>query len=584
MAGQELTGGGDRRAGTAVDGDGEAADFAQAILATMRQPVLVLDADLRVAMANPAFLTAFRVGESETSGRRVYELGNGQWDIPELRRLLEGILPAEATVEDFRVEHEFEEIGRRAVILNARRLTRPDRPTTIFLSIDDVTEKEQADKLLHNERVYIEKIVDSARDALLILDFDLHVKSANETFYDKFGVERADTEGRKVYALGNGQWDIPQLRILLENVLPDNDAFDDYEVEHDFPDLGHRTMVLNARRVDHMQLILLAIEDQTDARLAARALRESEARLSSLMRHAPIGIGLLDREGSWVVRNPLLEGFASAPLLPGDGDAPEPGAQEADWPGARALRGEIVTPGTDTRTQIDDRETWLRISAAPVGDGERVEQAVVIVEDVTEAKASEQERELLLGELNHRVKNLFGIIRSLIAQGRGGEEVEEYKRVLNGRLDALVRSHALATEARWGSIDLKTIATRTLEPYMASDPEAISIDGVSLMLEARLALSLSLSLHELATNSVKYGALSDPAGRMRLAWRIVDDETGKRAELAWEESGGPVVRPPTRQGFGTKLLERIFTYEMDGEVELEFRPEGLRVDARFPVP
>lgn len=558
--------------------------IAEAILATMRQPLLVLNGDLRVVTANPAFFKTFEVDEREITRRLVYELGNGQWDIPELRELLEDILPNSGAVDEFRVEHEFEMIGRRVMVLNAHRMERADRPDTILLAIDDVTEREQATALLEAEREYVEKIVDSARDALLILDFDLRVKSANETFYTTF----RDTEGRKVYELGNGQWNIPKLRDLLENVLPDDDAFDNYEVEHDFEDLGHRTMVLNARRVDHMQLILLAIEDQTAGRRADRALRESEARLSSLMRHAPIGIGLIDQEGHWVVQNPRLERLSSGVIASRDPEQtarwhPVEGIDPTDWPGERALRGEVVAPGVDFRKEIDGEDRWLRVGAAPVDGTGAVEHAVIIVEDVTEAKQAEEERELLLGELNHRVRNLFGIIRSLVSQGSGGPEVEAFKKTLAGRLDALARAHSLATEGRWRSIDLTTLAARTLEPYATGREDAVEIDGEPLPLEARRALSLSLTLHELATNSVKYGALSAPGGRVRLSWRILRGDEDARAELTWEESGGPVVRPPDQHGFGTKLIERVFAYELQGGAEIDFRPEGLRVIGRFPV-
>lgn len=576
----------DERTAPGGDHNDEERRFAEAILATMHQPLLVLNGDLRVATANRAFYRTFEVDEAETRGRLVYELENGRWNIPELRELLEGILPNDGTVEAFRVEHEFEQIGRRVLLLNAQRMERAERAATILLAFDDVTERERARSLLQGEKEYVEKIVDSSRDALLILDFNLRVRSANETFYDTFRVDPSDTEGRMVYELGNGQWDIPKLRNLLEDVLPDNDAFDNYEVEHEFPDLGRRTMVLNARRVDHMQLILLAIEDRTEARRAERALRETEARLSSLMRHAPIGIGLVDREGRWVLQNPSLQRLSSG-LIP----SRDPGqvklwrpADETDpenWPGARALRGQVVAPGVDFRTEIDGQERWLRIGAAPVDGTAEIEHAVVIVEDVTEAKEADEERELLLGELNHRVKNLFAVIRSLVSQGSGSPEVEDYKNALKGRLDALVRAHSLATESRWGSIDLATLAARTLEPYATERPGAIEVEGAPLPLAARGALSVGLTLHELATNSVKYGALSTPEGRVSLSWRILRDDTGERVEFAWDESGGPAVRPPDKPGFGTKLIERVFAYDLQGDAEIEFRPEGVRVRAWF---
>jgi two-component sensor histidine kinase len=233
--------------------------------------------------------------------------------------------------------------------------------------------------------------------------------------------------------------------------------------------------------------------------------------------------------------------------------------------------------------RADGSWCWCRIRAAPVRDGEgRITRWVAMASDIGRRKRAEEERELLLGELNHRVKNLFGVIRSLAAQGDGGPDVEEYKRTFSGRLDALVRAHKLALERDWRSIDLGTLAGRTLEPYATERAEAIAVEGEPVELDPRRALSLSLTLHELATNSVKYGALSAPGGRVNLSWRIVREQ-GERAELAWNETGGPAVRPPQRRGFGTELVERVFAYDLNGDAELDFRPEGLRVAAWFPL-
>ncbi len=274
----------------------------EAILRTMRQPLLVLSEDLRVERANRAFYRTFSVDERETNGHQLFDLGNGQWDIPQLRLLLEETLSGNGTVDDYRIEHDFEQIGRRVMLVNANRIVRAGQPDMLLLAIDDITAQEQARSLLEAEKEYIGKIVDSSRDALLILDLQLRVKSANETFYNMFGADPEATVGQPVYELGNGQWDIPQLRHLLEHVLPDNDAFDNFEIEHDFSGIGHRVMVLNARRVDHMQLILLAIEDQTSARLADQALRES-ALLRRVLDNLFAFVGLLSPDGTVIDAN-----------------------------------------------------------------------------------------------------------------------------------------------------------------------------------------------------------------------------------------------------------------------------------------
>lgn len=133
--------------------------------------------------------------------------------------------------------------------------------------------------LLHVAKEQAEKIIHTIRESLLILTPDLHVMLANDSFYTSFQVRRQETEGRFIYELGNRQWDIPALHTLLDKILPDNQVFNDFEVTHEFEQIGQRTMLLNARRLDHVQFILLAIEDITPRKQAEAALQQAHDRL-----------------------------------------------------------------------------------------------------------------------------------------------------------------------------------------------------------------------------------------------------------------------------------------------------------------
>jgi PAS domain S-box-containing protein len=505
---------------------------------------------------------------------------------PEAARAARGHLPNNGTVEDFKVEHEFERIGRRVMVLNAHRMQQAEQRDTILLAIDDITEQEHLRWRLEAEREYAEKIVDASRDALLILDWGLRVKTANESFYQTFGVDRSETEGRLVYELGNGQWDIPKLRELLEQVLPQNDAFDDFEVEDDFEDIGHRIMVLNARRIDHMQLILLAIEDQTESRHAERALRASEERLRRVLETDAVGVLFFDQAGRVIDANKVflrMTGYSRDRIEAGElswRDMTPP-----EWVETSERQMELLAqtghigPYEKDYFLADGSRRWMLFAGRDLGDGTIVEFCV----DNTDRKKAEEDRELLLGELNHRVKNIFAVIRSLAGQGGGGPEVERYKAVFLARLDALVAAHTLALESRWSSIELAELVARTLKPYTAEQPGAIETGGDPVRLEARHAFSVGLALHELATNAVKYGALSKPGGGVRVTWRLANDGE-QRVVLAWEERDGPVVAPPEDGGFGTRLIQRVFSYELGGDAALEFRPDGLRLEGRFPLP
>jgi signal transduction histidine kinase/CheY-like chemotaxis protein len=258
--------------------------YAQNIVDTVREPLLILDTTLRVRSANRAFYQAFHVSSEETEDRLIYELGNGQWDIPDLRTLLEDIVPKSSVFDDFELEHTFPVIGRRVMLLNARKLQAGHHGELLVLAMEDVTERRRSEADLKAIETYAQNIVDTVREPLLILDTTLRVRSANRAFYQTFHVSSAETENRLIYELGNGQWDIPDLRTLLEDVVPKSSVFEDFELEHTFPAIGRRVMLLNARKLQaghHGELLVLAMEDVTERRRSeeevARAKEVAEA-------------------------------------------------------------------------------------------------------------------------------------------------------------------------------------------------------------------------------------------------------------------------------------------------------------------
>ena len=244
-------------------------NYAQNIVDTVREPLLILDATLRVRSANRAFYQTFHVSPGETEGRLIYELGNGQWDIPDLRTLLEDIVRKSSVFDDFELEHTFPAIGRRVMLLNARKLQAGHHGELLVLAMEDVTERRRSESDLKAIETYAQNIVDTVREPLLILDATLRVRSANRAFYQTFHVSPGETEGRLIYELGNGQWDIPDLRTLLEDIVRKSSVFDDFELEHTFPAIGRRVMLLNARKLQaghHGELLVLAMEDATERR------------------------------------------------------------------------------------------------------------------------------------------------------------------------------------------------------------------------------------------------------------------------------------------------------------------------------
>jgi PAS domain S-box-containing protein len=299
-------------------------DFAEKIFNTVREPLLLLDKDLRVVKASRSFYDFFKVTSQKTIGKLIYDLGNRQWNIPKLRELLETILPGKTTFDNYEVEHDFSTIGNRTMLLNARQIQRgSEKEQMILLAIEDITERKEIEAGLEKTRKelavikisadevseFAENLINTIREPLIVLDQDLRVVSASRSFYEVFMVKIEETVGHLIYELGNRQWDIPKLRELLEDILPKMSTFDNYEVEHDFLNIGRRIMLLNARRIPSLpekpKVILLAIEDITKRKEIEAGLEKTREELVVIKKSADEALEYADSTIN-TIREPLI--------------------------------------------------------------------------------------------------------------------------------------------------------------------------------------------------------------------------------------------------------------------------------------
>ncbi len=245
--------------------------YAQVIGDSVRLPLLILDTALRIRFANRAFYQTFQLSAEEAESRLLFELGQNQWDFPALRRPLEDTISTGSILNDFEWEQIFPAIGRRVLLLNARKVQMGHQGERLVLTMEDVTERRRAVADLKFFEAYAQNIVDAVREPLLILDATLRIKSANSAFCQTFQISRKEAEHRLIFELGNGLWDIPVLRTLLgnEETLSKNSVFNDLEVEHEFPVIGRRVILLNSRKLQvghHEGLLVLTMEDVTERR------------------------------------------------------------------------------------------------------------------------------------------------------------------------------------------------------------------------------------------------------------------------------------------------------------------------------
>lgn len=318
--------------------------------------------------------------------------------------------------------------------------------------------------MLCDGHVQAQGVMDTLPVPVVVVDADMQITAANPAFLATFGATAAETNGRPFFALGNGQWDNPDLRRMLTEVITNATAVLDFRISHDFPGIGPRTMLVSARRME-----------------------------------------------------------------------------------AAGRHGRDI---------------------------------LITFEDVTERGRADAAKDLLLGEMRHRLRNLMGIVRALASQTRSaGRSADEYRDALLGRLDAVCRAQEASLAAE--ETELAAFVKRTLEPMA---PGRVRLEaGPPVWLAAVQVLPLSLILHELATNSLKHGALSVPDGEVRMAREWVADGAAPLLRLTWRESGGPLVRPPRRQGFGTQLIAVSATASLQGAAQLNYAPEGLVVTLTFPL-
>jgi two-component sensor histidine kinase len=182
--------------------------------------------------------------------------------------------------------------------------------------------------------------------------------------------------------------------------------------------------------------------------------------------------------------------------------------------------------------------------------------------------------DLLIEELNHRVKNTLAILQSIATQTfRSASKAE--RETFEGRLGALAEAHNLLSKEKWQGSGLQDVVGRVLQPYLLSNPERVRMFGPSVPLSPRLAVVLSMILHEMATNAAKYGALSNDTGTVALDWEVITENAKPKLRLIWAEAGGPPVVAPVQRGFGSRLIERSVRDQLDGEATADFLPRGV---------
>ncbi|HVL72159.1 MAG TPA: HWE histidine kinase domain-containing protein [Beijerinckiaceae bacterium] len=338
-----------------------------------------------------------------------------------------------------------------------------------------------------------------------------------------------------------------------------------------------------------------ACTETTGAVLARRALRAEKEHLRDLFVQAPGFMAVLrGPDHVFEITN------AAYQQLVGDRDLVGKPAREAlpdiEGQGFFELLDRVYRSGEP----FVGREVGLRLQRGLEGAGEEVfvdfvYQPIhdatgtvtgIFVEgsEVTERVKAQRHQRLLIDELNHRVKNTLATVQSIVFQTlRNAASLGEANAAVERRLIGLSGAHDVLTRENWEGADFGEIVGQAIDPFKVQGRDRFLCGGPAVRVPPRMALAFAMALQELATNAVKYGALSNEAGRVEIAWSV--DRVGDPPvlHLHWRERGGPPVAPPARRGFGTRLVERSLAGELDGDVRIAFEPDGVECTVAAPL-
>ena len=459
----------------------------------------------------------------------------------------------------------------------------------------DITEAKEAEEAVREREAQLAAFVSQTTAGLGQVDLDGRFTLVNDRFCEITGRSREDLLQLTMQAITHPD-DLARNVPLFERAVREGTPYT-HEKRYLRPDGSHvwvNNSVAVIRRPDGAPYGVLAVAlDVTERRAAEEALRKSEESIRLAVEGAGMATWEIDLDtldGQWSPNRFDLLGYPRAP----DGRG-----RFADWL-ARIYPEDLeMAQGAALRCfrhgdpftieyrilRADSGEVrWLQSNGSRIDyDDGRPSRFVGVSFDITARKNAEIHQALLIDELNHRVKNTLAIVQGIAQQTiRDGGDVAAMRETFESRLSALSVAHNMLTREQWTAVSLATVIRGAVAPH-GGDNGLFTLEGPDVAIQPKTAISLALAIHELATNAVKHGALSQSGGRVAIDWCVAEQEGARGLLLTWQESGGPDVTAPAHRGFGTRMIERGLAAELAGTVKIHFDSQGVRCVVEAPL-
>jgi PAS domain S-box-containing protein len=453
----------------------------------------------------------------------------------------------------------------------------------------DIHDQKRIAEELAESEARLQLAIDAGQLAVWELDVANRFVTPSPAMNRLYGFPDDAIPSAEDYASRYAPGEAERLARLSAEAAARGDTDIEVELRHLWPDGTEKWLLVRAQSIEEGRRAIGVVIDITERRRTEERLIESERRFRLSQEAAGIGSLELDiPTGRVMGTDRFWQIWGLEPR-----DSIEIAALEAivvpEHSKVRSTeetrRAGTAQPSVEYRIRRPDTGElrWISRHIEFVNDESgRPVKMYGVVQDITDAKEAQARQELLTHELEHRIKNILAMVSAIASQTLRSSDVETARAALNDRLRALANAHDILTRTRWTQATLEEVVTSTLAAVAA---DSIRLHGPSVSLPPKMALSLALAVNELATNSLKYGALSAEGGSVDVGWSIAGSAAaGRTLTWTWRESGGPEVVAPTRRGFGRFLVERVLATDFSGKVTLDYAPAGLVCTLAAPLP